>query len=718
MRCRPVALFVAAFPIACTPSGSQPPSGNVDGGRSAITADDAGASSATAAVSVASPSLPAGGQTCPHDVSKAPGSSAHGMTIPTAHPRLWWTPERIARAKKWLTAHAKDDEKDTTINLAFRHVVAGADCSKPIQWLMGFTLGEDEWRIGSDAMRWNGEEAILVYDWCHDQLTADQKKTIVGRWNGYIDHTMAMPWGGPSMTSNNYYWGYLRNEMEWGIATYGDNPPSSKYLDFALVKRWKDFFLPFSAGTHKPTTRLDGRGGVPQEGTQYGVYMSNYPVVPFATASLLGRTIYDEADFFKGTVFYLLYATPPALTTSAVDKKTGFEVFSFDDDQKWVDHNSALHFSDFMAQAAMNWSCLPVGKYARGWSKLVGAKPQAYVASVDPGGEALSPSATNLPLDYYAPGPRYYYGRSAWGPGATVFHWQLGDYATAGVGHSHYDFGNWQIWRGGRWLVREATGYSDTLTGLGGTGTVGSGNSLAHNTLFVNGKGLAEPSGDGVDTGPAIVRRLESQPAYAYSNVDLSKLYRNPDQGHRDRDNPAAAHVEREFVFVRNLETTIIFDRIKSNAVEGTPADKIAKTFIAHFEQNPTIEDPSHVTYTSGTQAIRASILVPKTPETRVIDERKAKGDGINRLEVTTSGAAQSYFLTVLQAKDASAPALQPTVAEDANQFTVTLNPTTTVVFKKGETSAGGSITVAGATTNFRNDVQSIAITDAGPVWK
>ncbi len=278
--------------LACTPSRSQPP-GNIDSGRGAISADDASAKGAPT-VSVAAPSLPAGSP-CPHDVSKAPGASAHGMTIPTGHPRLWWTPERIARAKKWAAAHPKDDAKDTTINQAFKHVVSGADCKKPIEWLMGFALGEDEWRIGSDAMRWNGEEAILVYDWCHDQMTAEQKKTIVARWNGYIDHTMAMPWGGPTMTSNNYYWGYLRNEIEWGIATYGDNPPASKYLDFALVKRWKDNFLPFSAGTHKPRARLDGRGGVPQEGTQYGVYMASYPIVPFATASLLENFI-DAAE--------------------------------------------------------------------------------------------------------------------------------------------------------------------------------------------------------------------------------------------------------------------------------------------------------------------------------------------------------------------------------------------------------------------------------------
>lgn len=702
-------LVLGALPWACTPSGSVPPAGNVDAGRTSAGLGTAPSEAPPTEVKApASVSSSCGNK----DVSKAPGTSIQGMTVPTTHPRLWWTPERIARAKKW--AIASRENPDSTIQQAFRHVVSGADCSKAIQWLMGFKISDNEFNVASDHIRWNGEEAVLVYDWCHDQLTADQKTTILKQWNGWLEKAMALSWGGPTMVSNNYYWGYLRNELSWGIATLGENPSAQKYIDFALNKRWKDYFLPFATNTHKPKLHLDGRGGLPHEGTQYGPYMSNYPIVPFATAGILGRPLYEETDFFKGTVFYVLYATLPSATTSPVDNRAEFEVFPYNDDEKWTERRSADYFSDFMAQAAMNWSCLPVGKYARGWSKMIGAKPQPFIASVDPGGEALVPST--LPLDYYAAGPRYMYGRSAWTPKATVFNWQLGDSHNSGVGHYHLDYGNWQIWRGGRWLVREATGYGDTLTGLGGNGTVGSADPLAHNTLIVNGKGFGE--GEAEDNGPAIVRRLESQTGYTYADVDLTKLYHSKDQGHPERNNPAVDHVEREFVFVRSLETTIILDRIKSKAVGGTPADKITKTFLAHFEQSPKIEDPNHVTYTTGTQAIRTTFLVPKSPDVRVTDERKAKDRGIQRLEVTTSGAAQSYFLTVLQAKDATAPALQPTVAEDANQFTVTLNPTTTLLFKKGETSAGGSITLAGATTPFRNDVQSMKITDAGPLWQ
>jgi hypothetical protein len=370
-----------------------------------------------------------------------------------------------------------------------------------------------------------------------------------------------------------------------------------------------------------------------------------------------------------------------------------------------------------MTQAAMNWDCLPIGKIARAWLKMIDAKAEPHVASVDPGGEAFDLS--KLPLDYYAPGAQYFYGRSAWGGNATTFHWQLGDYFLQGVGHSQYDYGNFQIWRGGRWLTRESVGYSDTFTGLGGKGKVGSDKTEAHNSLLVNGIGLSEPSDVGTE-GPAVVRRVESQPEYAYADADLTKTYRNRDPGHPERDNPAVDHVEREIVFIRSLETTVIFDRIKSNAVKSKNAEAITKTFLTHFEANPTVEDPNHVTYTSGDQALRLSVLVPATAQTVVVDEKSAEDDkmGQFRVEVTTSGEAQSYFLTVLQAKGASAPALQPSVADTGSTYAVTLDPSTSLVFEKGVTSSGGSVTVAGTTKNLRSDVQTVTVTDSGPYWQ
>jgi hypothetical protein len=649
---------------------------------------------------------------CPHDISTAPGATANGMTIPSAHPRLWWTPDRLARAKTWLASHPVETRADMTLNLLFSHAVAGTDCKSVVDWATGFTIPDQEFNVASDDMRWNGEFVILTYDWCHDQLSDAQKTLLISRWNTYVDKAIALSWGGPTMPSSNYYWGYLRDGLEWGIATYGENPNAQKYLDDSITTRWTNSFLPLTQGK----LNGDARGGVFLEGTQYGAYMANYPVVPFMTASLMGRTLYDETDFYKAGVYYVIYSTPPGPTTS-IDGTKAYETFPFGDDETYIQHQSSARVNNFMSQAAQTWDCLDVGKDARGWLKQTGTEAEPHVASVDKGGDAKDPS--NLPLDYYATGVRFFYGRTAWAPTATAFMWQLGDAIQGEAGHTHLDYGNFQIWRGGKWLTREATGYDDTYTGYGGTGELDSADTLAHNAIIINGLGDAHASQNGVQ-GPPVVKRLESQPDYAYAHVDISNAYRNPDTGHPERDNPAAGHVERELVFFRGLETTVILDRVLSNATGGKTAEQIEKAFIAHFEGNPTIENPNHVTYTAGGQALRMSVLVPSAPTTRVIDEKKAKNspNGIFRVEVVTSGVAQSYFLTVLQAKDAAAAALNPTVTEDGASFTVTLDGSNSIVFQKGQSSAGGTITVKGAQKNLRADVQPIALSDSGPVWQ
>lgn len=634
------------------------------------------------------------------------------MTIPATHPRLWWTPERITRAKAWVqkTGFAPKGN-DIQLERALAHAVTGASCAEAISWAVGYEIPSFEGV--SDALRWEGDRVVTIYDWCYDEMTADQRKTIVDRWTTAITKASKLNYGGPELfENNNYYWGYLRNDITFGIASYGENSSAPAMLEDGLVTRWEKDFLPFAKGR--------GLGGVPAEGTQYGTYMTDYPIIPFGTAALLGRSVFDETEFFKGTVLAVIYGTPQGQTTSA-DGQTGYEIFSYNDDDFWRLHNSANRYANFMAQAAINWDCLPIGKLARTWSKMVEAKPSAYLAAVDPGGETLD--FTNLALDYYAPGARYFYGRSKWAPGATAFHWQMGDYNMLGTGHYQLDYGSFQIWRGGRWLSRETTAYRDngnSFTGLGGSGEVREHDTLIHNSLLVNGRGFVIEAYDKQpDKSSTIVTRAESQPEYAYSVVDLTPAYRNADPDNKDRDNAAVNHVEREFVFLRELETMVILDRMTTNAAGSTSADDVKKTFIAHFEKNPTV-DGNHVNYVSGDQALSLTVLLPATPAMQVVNEKTSKSAGLEqfRLEVTSSGSAESYFLTVLQAKDAAAPALTPTVKDEGGMFTVTLNATTSLVFTKGKASTGGSVKIGATTKNLRADVQTVSVTDGGPWWQ
>jgi hypothetical protein len=308
--------------------------------------------------------------------------------------------------------------------------------------------------------------------------------------------------------------------------------------------------------------------------------------------------------------------------------------------------------------------------------------------------------------------------------------------------HGHQDFGNFNIWRGGRWVTRETSGYSGSwsFAGYGGR-TLGNekshpGTPLAHNVvifgtpLYHDDVGLM-PS---ATKGNSEMRRLESRPVYVYTDVDLTKLYLWRENAPHDRG--AVVHVERELLYIRPLETTVILDRVTAGDVTkgkdaGLAAASQVNTFLIHFETNPTLEDASHLTAVNGDQALRMTTLVPANARRRVINESNCAGCskyGQHRVEVDTSGAAQRYFLHVLQARDAAAANIEARVTDsaprdpEAGTFTVTLHPRsgadTVLVLPKGRRGAGGTIAIAGAApVRLTNEVATIAYTDDGPVW-
>jgi hypothetical protein len=190
------------------------------------------------------------------------------LTIPTARPRLWWTTERLQAARTWYAANAFTPRANDPIGQAFRYQMTRetAYARQAIDWAMSVTFSTDG--NASNEARWSGEGAIVVYDWCYDQFTAAERTTFLNRWNGYLDALRQKTWGGPAMPQNNYYWGYLRNEVLWGVASYHENPMAATFLNHALTTRWQNSFVPHANGR--------GRGGIPQEGSQYGRYLLDY----------------------------------------------------------------------------------------------------------------------------------------------------------------------------------------------------------------------------------------------------------------------------------------------------------------------------------------------------------------------------------------------------------------------------------------------------------
>ena len=633
-------------------------------------------------------------------------AGAYGLTIPTAHPRLWWNAERRALAASWLSTNPFNPSSSDPLGQAFRCVVTGEPsyCQAAVTYAMNQMCNnaacnspDPNVGVASDDARWEGENVVLVFDWCYQYFTPAQRATLISRWNTYFYNIRQHTWGGPTQYQSNYNWGYMRNEIEWGIATWGENAQADANLQYGLIERWQNNSVPHFMGA--------GRGGVMQEGSAYGSAIGQYSMVPFGSAALLGRDVNRETNFFREAVMYMVYSTLPAPTYNKNNGGSFPEMFPFADDERFFDGGmpARVNYGSFMQNMADYWRTVAIGSYARQWVNTINPVRSPHIAAVDRGGSTASFSA--LPLDYFASGPRWLFSRNQWGPAATSLLLQLGE--TADDGHQHNDAGTWQMWRNGRWLSRESTGYSQNIVGFGG-GLVDTNNAVAHNSLFVGNLGPAT----GRRLGQSTVRRLESRSAYSYINVDLTPLYRST---RAEQDNADVAHIEREFLFLKDMETLVVFDRIESTTAAP------AKTFLAHFETSPTVDAAGRVvTAVNGSQALRVTTLVPANPTYRpIVNEGGQVGQF--RLEVQTGGATQSYFLNVLQSKGVSDANVTASVVDGGSNYTVTLahptRGTVAITLQKGRESTGGSVTVVGATTALTSTVQVMSVTDAGVSW-
>lgn len=698
-------------------------------------------------------------------VAPGQGFTTHGFTMPVSHPRLWWTPARIAAARAWLTAHPFTPGSGNYVDIAFQHVVSGSDCSAAVNWAASWAPSSAQvlpTASGSDDMRGTGESVLLVYDWCYDKFTAAQRTDFIDHWNLWVGNVQQQIWGGKYsgtwMSQNNYFWGNLRNELEWGIVSYGDNgvgagSTADTFIDYALNTRWALGFV--------PTTQAGGAaaGGVPLEGETYGSAIGAYMLIPTASLANMGRDLWAETPFFKSMMYWMLYWTTPSRTyVKDAGGISTFHVATVNEEDKMSSGGifwCRAYFEDWMAyfaqHAATNYAATPLAGYTRQWlSQLAPVAPLArnpnatgspnyyisnYIISNDPG--ATATAYNSLPLDYYATGAGYGVAKTAWDSSSTQLSYFLKTPMSPIVGHAHQDWGSFSLWRAGRWVMRETAGYSNSIVGtpgVAGGASQDSGSQLAHNVPVFTNVALGLDSNSlytlpTVHPGLPSLNRLESNARYFYVDVDLTNAYKW-DSGHSSFNTGVVGHVERELLYLRSLETTVVLDRIttqnQTHPSAALTAEQVVTSFLTHFETNPVIEDSNHYSATNDTQLLRQTVLLPASATYRVINEGGPIGQ--YRLEVDSSGAAQRYQLHVLQARSSTGNDVQASVVDSnpssttAGTFTVTLHPVsgsdTVIVFNKGQASSGGTVNVAGTgVINLRTDVQPISYTDNGPVW-
>jgi hypothetical protein len=623
---------------------------------------------------------------------------AFGMAVPVEHPRLWWNAERLARARSWLATHPFTPAATDVVGVALHALLSErpAECAPAISWALSFDLDVTP----GDTLRDEGERAALVYDWCHGAFTAAQREAFRLRWNAALAPLAGDAWGGPEMPQSDVFWTRLRNHFEWGVASLGENPDAEGYLRDALEVRWRDAFVPHAAGP--------GLGGGLQEGGVAAARVVDSSVVLLVTARLAGRDLLAETAFFDQAVYALAAATTPAPTVLRNTSSRFFEIFPQNDEPNYVDgaSGSRKEWAGFMLAMAGLRATATSGGIARSWLSLTGVAPPRFVEAADLA-SAPVPFDT-LPVDQLVTGPAWLFARTAWSPTATVLRLQLGE--PRGTGHEHLDQGSFQLWRSGAWLSRESAAYFQAFKGYAGVGTAMSETAIAHNVVLFDGKGRVHPDTD----GPPVLLRLERNDDLLWVVVDLTPSYRASDAPGGPRDNPAVEHYEREFIFLRREEALVILDRLSSRAVGAKSAAQIAKTFLMHFEQQPTLEDATHVRMTQADQVVRLTTLAPAAPARRVVDEG---GEGQFRLEVETSGAADGHLLHVIQGSTLGAADRPVSMVEDAARFVVTVG-TSTLTLEKGTRTSGGAWSIAGGASGpLPARVRQLTADATGMAW-
>lgn len=691
------------------------------------------------------------------------------LNVPQSHPRLWYAAAagspgaaRLSRARAYFAAHppALDHWQTSTAmrNQALWSLMndqSGAPtaanptprgCAVAVPWMKTFDFPN------ADNARWSGEDAILIYDWCQAYMAIGDRAALIAQWNAKLAGYNGEWWGGPDMPANNYFWGYLRNSLLWGIASWHENPQAAAFVHEALDERYIGKFLPWYAAF--------GAGGVPLEGGQYGPYMFGYPVIAFSAARDYGYDAWGATHFWRDAVHYLQYAATPAATRAKDGAAALHEMFPFNDDQFFELGGSANsgEYADLLGAIGLRSPASALAVRASDWTARTGTGEswwmEAELASLQ-----IPASAPALPLDYYAAGAKSLYGRRSGASHATAFMLQMGNFssgsgATGGVGHTHLDAGGFQLWRSGRWMSRETTGYGGTpsyyvrgLANLSGPPNTDIREALAHNTVLFEGRGQVDAA-----RGFSQVRRLQSAPGFAYAAVDLTDAYRAAvNEGWQAGDDwPFAERAIREFVYLRKLDALVVLDRLKSGSDSTDPVydsccrwesstpfytgpqllgKDVRKTFVLHAtgtgangRGNPfAVAGAGNAVAAVGELRMDLRTLLPAAPVYRVIDEGGKVGQF--RIEYDAAGTETHYFLNVIGLRDAADAPVSAGIADQGGAWQVTLthplNGSATLVFQKGENSAGGSVRIdQEASVALRENVQAMTIDDDGARWE
>lgn len=379
----------------------------------------------------------------------------------------------------------------------------------------------------------------LVYDWCNDQLTPDQRQ----RWMAYANQTVwnvwnpaqarwgnaVHAWTGWSVNNpaNNYYYSFLKATMLVGLATHGENPQAQQWLEQFRLAKIENQLL--------PTFSRDLQGGGSREGTGYGTAMKGLWQLYDWWERSTGDRIASRTPHTLASMAHLIHSIVPTLDRLAPtgDHSRDSAAMLFDYHREYLLGLMALYPNERLSGVAS--SLLEASSVPQMRNGFMFVTDFLYERS-RPRPRALSELATV----YWGPGTGQLMMRSAWEPSATYANFICGPYTES---HAHRDQGSFVIYKG-TWLALDANMLSHSGIEQ---------DEALHNLVRF------EAGGGAVRQSPNTSCRLAAladTPLYTYASAVVTPVYGN---------RTTVTKSEREFLFIKP-DTFVVFDRAAVNS--------------------------------------------------------------------------------------------------------------------------------------------------------
>jgi hypothetical protein len=628
----------------------------------------------------------------------AGGLSTAAPVFPTAHPRIYLTPNR-ARLKAALTASTA---AATRFKNQVDQWVGGADIWGFSAWngaLLGQLTGNTTYctkavavieaqvvaaetkinanqapEVAADSYLGIGDmigDLALVYDWCFAQTTSSQRT----RWLKYADQavfnvwhnttakwgTATIPWSGWATNdpSDNYYYSFLRATMLLGLASKGEDTQADAWItQFHDTKIMNQLV---------PTFNTDLVGGASREGTGYGVAMRRlFELYDFWQATT-GEALATATPHTRASLLAMMHQLVPTRDRVAPtgDLSRDSTAAFFDYHRNYIQELIQQFPSDTLAKRAktqLQASSLPT---------MSSGFMIAYDFVYD-NASVTAQAVDGMNPTYYASGIGELYSRSGWDPHATWVNLIAGPYTQS---HAHQDQGSLMIYKDG-WLAfdavinshsgltQETTAHGLVRISSGGQPVTQIANTISHLTALHQGAG------------------------YTYASADLTPAYNGKS---------AVQKVQREIVHLLP-DTVVVFDRVQS--ASGTTQTWQLATPVA-----PAISG-ALATISNAGHALKVQKISGGTMATTAMTSVSSDYSGGSRLDENMAGGDNRY-LHVLSIDSAVTSTAS---AGDATHPGVTVRTsnghTATITFNRDTT--GATLVLDGTTKTLAAGVDSL----------